>query len=52
MKKYIVRPGSVAKIGGKRKTGEFSSEKVTKEIQTYIDKKIISEVKDGTTTDK
>lgn len=50
--KFLVRPGSVAKIGGARKTGEFSTEKKTKEIQAYLDKKIISEVKDVTTTDK
>jgi len=50
--KFRVRPGTNAVIDGKKTSGEFDAPKKTKEIQTYIDKKIIEEVKDAITADK
>lgn len=47
--KYRVRPGTTVDVDGEMKTGEFDSAKKTQRIKTLLGKKIIEEIKDGTT---
>lgn len=49
--RFRVRPGSMIVLGGKKISGDFESDKKTKQIQTYIQNKIVEEIKEnGTTT--